>query len=1148
MSEPPRVPRGFWALTVAQFLGAFNDNAWKMLLQLLAVRTVLDIHRRDGLFTLATVLFTVPYLIFSMNAGALADRFSKRTVLLSAKVAEVFVTALGVVAFLAGGSFWPLMAVLFLMAVHSTYYSPAKYGILPEILTEERLSWGNGIIEMTTFVAIILGTASAGPLILFCMPKESSIADSSLWMGSLALTGLAVIGCIASFFVDRVPPADPARKITIDPIRDVVVRGREIAKSRVLALTVLGIVYFWALGVVVLNNLLNFGKDSLHLDESQIPFLHMAMASGIGLGSFVAGYLSGKTIELGLVPLGALGMSLGYFALALTGHSITATIAALGLIGFAGGFFIVPLNALLQQESPKADKGSIIAASNVFTFAGVTLAAGLFFLLDVLRAKLGLGSAAIFVVCGVGTLAASAYVLTLLPEAMGRLVLWVLTHTVYRVRMIGRENLPDRGPALLVANHVSYVDGLLVLATTHRFIRFVMWKAIADLPVVRTLARLMRVIPIAAEDGPKSVIVALKTAEEALRAGELVCIFPEGEISRTGQMLPFRKGFERIVRDLDVPIVPVHLDRVWGSIFSFQGGRFLWKRPKRWPYPVTVSFGKALSSKASSFEVRQAVAELGSAAFADRTREIETLGRTFIRTARHHPRRLALVDSTGASLTFGHALAKSLGLARRLRAEWADQERVGILLPPSVAGALANAAATITGHVPVNLNYTLPAESLRSCANQCGLRTVLTSRAFLEKIGVEPPARPIFVEDLSARPMLGEKLAIALRVRFASASRLERFAGRVRNVGPTDVATILFSSGSTGDPKGVMLTHANVLSNVQALEQLFDPGPDDRVLGVLPFFHSFGLTATIWFPLTAGIGAVYHPNPFDARAISELVRKFGCTFFLATPTFLQTYTRRCDPSAFGSLRHVIVGAERLSDRVADAFRERFGLEPLEGYGCTECSPLVAVNVPDHRERGIRQIGTKRGRIGHPVPGVSVRLVDPETFEPRPEGQEGLLLVKGPNVMAGYLGRDDLTAAAIRDGWYVTGDVAAIDEDGFVTITDRLSRFSKIAGEMVPHVKVEEALHAALGAHERVLAVTGVPDGQKGERLAVVHTLDDATLASLVEKLPSLGLPNLWLPRADAFVRAETLPILGTGKLDLRRVRDIAGAGITPAPS
>jgi acyl-[acyl-carrier-protein]-phospholipid O-acyltransferase/long-chain-fatty-acid--[acyl-carrier-protein] ligase len=1133
MGEERRDEKGFWALIVAQFLGAFNDNAWKTCLQILASTTVPDSDRKSALIAIATAVFTLPFLLFSMHAGGLADRYSKRSVLIASKFAEVATMALGIAAFLSGGSFTFLMIVLFLQGAHSAYYGPAKYGILPEILPTSRLSWGNGVLEMTTFLGIILGMAAGALCPVLFMAKGAAIAGSRLWQFSVILTFLAVLGSAANFLVARVGAADPGRRVRLNPLGDLLVHGRAILSNRVLFLTSLGIVYFWFLGALASQNVF------LYAGEGQVAGPLIGLTVGIGVGSILSGRLSGKTIELGLVPLGSLGLSLFSIALYFTHGSSGLSLTALVLLGLSGGLFIVPLSALLQEVSPPAEKGSLIAVTQFASFAAMLAAAGAFRLLT---AVLHLSPPAVFLAGGLLTLAGSAYVLRLLPEALGRLLLWLATHSVYRVRVRGRENLPDRGPALLLANHVSYVDGLLILATTHRLIRFIMYKGITDLPVVRWLARLLRVIPISAEDGPKTVILAFRTAEEALRQGELVCIFPEGQISRIGQMLPFRKGFERIVKDLEVPLVPVHLDRVWGSIFSFQGGRFLLKWPRRWPYPVTVSFGKPLPKTASAFEVRQAISELGSEAAADRKGDLEPLTRAFVRTARRRRRRLALADSGGTVLRFGQALAKSLGLARRLRPHWEGQENVGILLPTSVGGALANAAALLAGRVPVNLNYTASAEALQSAARQCGLSTVLTARAFLEKVKVELPAKAIYLEDLAAPPSLGEKLCLGLAAALAPRFFLERLAGSRRAADPSSVATILFSSGSTGDPKGVLLTHANLLSNIQSLEQLFDPNPHDRVMGVLPFFHSFGVMGTLWFPLVAGIGAVYHPNPLDARGIAEAVRQFACTFLLATPTFLQSYIRRSDPAAFGSLRHVVVGAEKLSPRVADAFSERFGIEPLEGYGSTECSPLVAVNVPDHRGPGIHQVGTKRGRIGHPIPGVSVRVVDPETFSQRPPGQEGLLLVKGPNVMAGYLGRPDLTREVVRDGWYVTGDLAVIDEDGFITITDRLSRFSKIGGEMVPHLKVEEALHGALGASEQVLAVTSLPDQDKGERLVVVHTLDDQALGRLQEKLLSLGLPNLWLPRKDSFLRVDRLPLLGTGKLDLRKVRELARAG------
>jgi acyl-[acyl-carrier-protein]-phospholipid O-acyltransferase/long-chain-fatty-acid--[acyl-carrier-protein] ligase len=356
-----------------------------------------------------------------------------------------------------------------------------------------------------------------------------------------------------------------------------------------------------------------------------------------------------------------------------------------------------------------------------------------------------------------------------------------------------------------------------------------------------------------------------------------------------------------------------------------------------------------------------------------------------------------------------------------------------------------------------------------------------------------------------------------------------------------DLATVIFSSGSTGEPKGVMLSHYNIGSNIEQLEQIFGLNRTDGFVGVLPFFHSFGFTGTLCLPAVLGVRVAYHPNPLDAKAIGPLVSQHALTFLLATPTFLQLYMRGCTAEEFGSLRVVATAAEKLPERLATAFEEQFGLRPLEGYGCTECSPTVSVNTHDFRSAGFRQIGAKRGKIGHPLPGMSVRIVDPQTSAPLPIGQPGLLLVRGPNVMQGYLGRPDKTAEVLRDGWYVTGDIAAIDEDGFLQITDRLSRFSKIGGEMVPHIRIEEKLHELAGTTEQTFVVAGVPDEKKGERLVVLHKLALEKLQPCLEKLAQSDLPNLWKPRADQFFQIDALPYLGTGKLDLRKAREIAVA-------
>jgi acyl-[acyl-carrier-protein]-phospholipid O-acyltransferase/long-chain-fatty-acid--[acyl-carrier-protein] ligase len=398
--------------------------------------------------------------------------------------------------------------------------------------------------------------------------------------------------------------------------------------------------------------------------------------------------------------------------------------------------------------------------------------------------------------------------------------------------------------------------------------------------------------------------------------------------------------------------------------------------------------------------------------------------------------------------------------------------------------------------------------------------------------------RTVLLEEAAATPRVGEKIA-ALLLWFLPGYWLERALSGGTAKTLDDLATVVFSSGSTGEPKGVMLTHYNIASNIEQMGQTFMLNRKDTLLGVLPFFHSFGFTVTLWLPAVLGVGVAYHPSPLDLTAVSELVRDYRVTFLLATPTFLQAYIRRCLPEDFGSLQFVVAGAEKLPERLSLAFEDRFGIRPLEGYGCTECSPVVAVNTRDYRAPGFRQVGAKRGHIGHPLPGVSVRVVNPDTGERLPVGTPGLLLVRGPNVMKGYLGKPEKTAEVLRDGWYVTGDIAAEDEDGFLIITDRLSRFSKVGGEMVPHIKVEEKLHELAGATEQVFVVTGVPDERKGERLAVLHTLSPDDLKKLLERLPEIGLPNLWSPRPNQFFHVEELPHLGTGKLDLRRVQELA---------
>jgi acyl-[acyl-carrier-protein]-phospholipid O-acyltransferase/long-chain-fatty-acid--[acyl-carrier-protein] ligase len=1132
--------RGFWFLFVTQFQGAFSDNALKWLVIFFIIGIGFSNEDRDRLVGVVGALFALPFIVFSMAGGFLADRYSKRSVTIGVKGFELFVMMIAL-AGLATNHLRLAIACVFLMGVHSAIFGPSKYGLLTELLPEKKLSWGNGVLELGTFLAIIGGTVAGGWL---C----KTFAGQQAWSGAV-LVALALFGLFTSFGVTRVPAADRAKRFRANFLADLWAQLKLIRQDRVLWLAVLGNTYFFTLAALVQLLIVIYAKDVLGIaDPQQSSYLQAAVAIGIGLGSFAAGYLSGNKIEYGLIPLGSVGLTVFGALLARRGLTFSTVAFDLALLGFFGGFFIVPVAALLQHRPDKECKGGVLAAANLLSFVGVFAASGVYYLTMVVCQ---LSPPMVFLLTAVMTLTGTVYLIALLPDSLLRFLLWCLTHSLYRIRTDGRDNIPAKGGALFVCNHVSWIDALLLIASTDRHVRFLMFKDIYEQPWIKMFARILGVIPISSEQRPRELIQSLQTASAAINDGHVVCIFAEGQITRIGQLLPFRRGMERIMKNADAPIVPVALDGVLGSPSSFKRGRFVWKLPSRIPHPVTVSYGKPMPPQTTAFEVRQVVQELIAKSWQRRREQMKPLHRSFVRTARWHPGRFAMADEKTPSLNFGAVLVKTVFLARRFKKVWAGQKMVGLLLPPSVPGALVNYAALLSGKVPVNLNYTVSEQTLASCAQQCELKTIVTSRAVLERVKLTIAGEIIFLEDLAAKPGFAEKLAAWFMACFFPIGLLERALGRGGKINLDDLATVIFSSGSTGEPKGVMLSHFNIGSNIEQMEQVFGLSTHDRILGILPFFHSFGFTGTLCLPATLGVGVVFHPNPLDANAIGPLVNHYAVTFLLATPTFLQLYLRSCAPADFGSLRLVMTGAEKLPDRLALAFQEHFGIRPLEGYGCTECAPVVAVNTPDFRSAGFHQVGGKRGTIGHPLPGVCVRVVDVETPQsgvPVPLGKPGLLLVRGPNVMCGYLGRPDKTDEVLRDGWYVTGDVAALDEDGFLQITDRLNRFSKIGGEMVPHIKVEEKMHELAGTTELTFVVTAFFDEKKGERLVVLHKLTDAQLKPCLEQLAQSDLPNLWKPRPDHFFRVEAFPLLGSGKLDLQKVRKLAEQAVTSAES
>lgn len=532
-----------------------------------------------------------------------------------------------------------------------------------------------------------------------------------------------------------------------------------------------------------------------------------------------------------------------------------------------------------------------------------------------------------------------------------------------------------------------------------------------------------------------------------------------------------------------------------------------------------------------------------------------TLCASAIATCRRRLRTTKVSDTTGASLTGGELLTRALVLRRLLRRSVLDpdERNVAVLLPPTAAAVVTNLALSLDNRVVVNLNYTLSADMLNASLAQAGVRHVLTSRKFLERVPLQLDAEIVCLEDFREAVTTVDKIVAAALAFGLPTALLTRVLG-VRHHRSDDVLTIMFTSGTTGEPKGAVLTYGNIEANVRAVDAVIRLNPRDVVIGVLPFFHSFGYAITLWSVLALDVAAAYHVNPLEAKVIGQLCRERKGTILLATPMFLRTYIRRCDPEDFATLEVVVTGGERLPAAVADAFARTFGIRPVEGYGTTETSPLIAANIPPRRAPGDPVDWSRDGSVGKPPPGVQVKVVDQETGADVPAGEQGILLVKGPNVMREYLRQPAATAAAIRDGWYVTGDVCVIDADGFIRIVGRESRFAKIGGEMVPHVLVEEALTELVGVDEEGLqrvVVVSVPDPERGERLVVVHTALGQSPAELVSALGQAGLPNLFIPREDSFLPVEALPMLGAGKLDIRHIKRLAETafdGSEPPPS
>lgn len=716
----------------------------------------------------------------------------------------------------------------------------------------------------------------------------------------------------------------------------------------------------------------------------------------------------------------------------------------------------------------------------------------------------------------------------------------LLARALYRVRSRGAQHIPASGGALLIANHLSYVDPIVLQLACRRRIRFIGFHGLTRHWFFELCLRWSGALLISSSrpmDG-------IKGAVKALRAGELVCVFPEGHISRTGQLMEIRRGFSVIARQAQVPVIPAAIDGLWGSIFSFAGNRYLWKSPRLKRTPVFVAFGEPIpSEKASVAVARKAMLDLGAVAFEERPMLRRHLGRECVRALAKHPGRVQVIDRTAErrEVSAGKLLAVAATLSKRWR-ETIPERRVGIVLPPGAGAFIANLAVLCSGKVPVNLNFTLGAASSAVCIRMADVKTVISAEAMRAKIPNFPwPERTLDlrreIEACGKKTILRWLIAVWLLPNQWVADLL-----RLPRVGDREEAGLLFTSGSAGEPKGVKLTHRNILANCAQISSLSILPQTCSLMGCLPLFHSFGFTVTLWFPMLRGSRVVTVPSPLETRKIIDAVRDEAVTVLVGAPTFIRPILKKAQPGELKSLDIVVTGAEKLPDDLYRAFLETFHIEILEGYGLTETTPVTNVNQPDPpvtTETAEYQKGKRSGSTGRLFPGMTARIVDPDTGRELDVTQTGIVLFRGANVFSGYLNDEEKTRAAFRDGWFVTGDLGRFDEDGFLFIEGRISRFSKIGGEMVPHVTIEQKIAEAFSLDQTekpTVAVTSIADATKGEAL-VLLTTEEIPVEALRLRLLDAGLPNLWIPKIVR--RVDTIPMLGSGKLDLKGCRELA---------
>ncbi len=1143
--------RGFKAFIAAVFLNAFVDLGHKIVIQ----NTLFKVYDGDLQVTLTAIvnaLILLPFVLLFTPAGFVADRYPKPAVMLRAAWVAVVLTIM-ITLFYYLGWFWPAFAMTFLLGAQAAFYSPAKFGYIRELVGAAELTTANGAVQAVSTLAILAGMFVFS--VLFEQGLENFLPSTSgEVLAHVAPVGWWLIGSavLELVLLYRLPPAAaaaPTQNFAWAPYRKLETLRQNlhaVQANPTVYLSIVGLAIFWAIAQVVVTAYPALAKENLGL-LSTVVVQGLLACTGVGIvaGSIVAGRASRQHIETGLVPIGAFGVAATVAMVPLL-HSLTLQGINFIALGFLGGLFIVPLNALIQYHAVEPKRGMVLAASNFLQHALLLI----FLVLTVVFSLLGVKAVGLFALLVLVALGGALYTVYKLPHSLARIIASMVISQRYRIRVIGFETMPQQGGVLLLGNHISWIDWAVLQIACPRPIRFVMERNLYERWYLKWFLNGFGVIPI----GGAASRSALEDVRGCLNAGDVVGLFPEGAISRTGHLGEFKRGYEEAASDAQGVIVPFYLRGLWGSAFSRSSTRLRVLRGGGMRRDIVVAFGRPLPLSTPAEQLKRRVFELSIESWERYTKTLETIPEAWLATAKRMRNDLMLADTLSGGLSGYRVITGVLiiaGFIKRL----AVGQNVGLLLPTSNGGTLANLAALLRGKTVVNLNYTASPAAIQAALRKAEIRTVFTSKRFLERL----LQRGIEVETLLADVQVYQLEDLAAGVSQArrawtlvQAALLPRYLLRLfycKRVSLESPAAILFSSGSEGEPKGVVLSHRNIMGNIKQISDMINTEENDVLMATLPQFHAFGLTVTTLMPMVEGIPTICHPDPTDAVNIGKAVAEYRATILMGTSTFLRLYTKnpRVHHLMFDSLRIVVSGAEKLASDVREAFKVKFTKEIYEGYGATETTPVAGVNIPDRLDTTYWKVqyGNKPGTVGMPLPGSSFRIVDPNTLEELPTGDDGLILIGGTQVMLGYLGDPARTAQVIveLDGlrWYKTGDKGHLDPDGFLTIIDRYSRFAKLAGEMVSLTAVEEQVRQVFGDPELDVCAVNLPEPKKGEQILLLVAGPEIDLDGLRKRLLDAGSNPLAIP--SEFRHVAEIPKLGSGKTDFTAARQVAEAAL-----